>query len=233
MSWNREEVQENQERVQRDISKRRARGEPLEPLGAPTGSKKLSQSFWGQAWCRHLESYQHYEGRMPAGRSALRQGKVMDLTITPGSLSAVVADNELFDVLIHIRSLDADRWRQIVQAAQGQVGSLLDLLTGKLGEGLLKMLSDPEQGLFPQPGEIRFDCSCTDDADLCKHASAVLYGVGVLLDNRPDLLFTLRDVDQADLLSTASATSAASLDQTNSELKDTDLSALFGIDLTE
>jgi uncharacterized Zn finger protein len=97
----------------------------------------------------------------------------------------------------------------------------------------MRTLTDPEQGLFPQPNEIRFDCSCPDHADLCKHASAVLYGVAVLLDTRPDLLFTLRGVDQADLLADSSAATAATLTETGTDLKGTDLSALFGIDLAE
>lgn len=233
MSWDQEEQNDSRERVQREIAKRRARGEPLLALNAPQKSRKLSQTFWGQAWCRNLESYSHYEARLPRGRSYLRQGKVLDLTLETGTISAVVAGGELYDTLIHIRPLAPDHWQEIVHASQGQVDSLLDLLTGKLGDGLMQILSDPDRGLFPKPEEIRFDCSCPDHADLCKHASAVLYGVGMLLDTRPELLFTLRGVDQADLLSAASASSAASLDQNNGELKDTDLSALFGIDLTE
>lgn len=231
MSWDREEKQESQERIQRELAKRRARGEALLPLSAPQKSRKLSHTFWGQAWCRHLETWQHYEARLPAGRSYLRQGKVLDLTIAPGTLSAVVAGSQLYDTLIHIRPLETDRWQEIVHASQGQVASMLDLLTGKLGEGLLQILTHPDHGLFPRPGEIRFDCTCPDHADLCKHASAVLYGVGTLLDTRPDLLFTLRGVDQADLLPAASADSAATLGQTGSDLQDTDLSQLFGIDL--
>ncbi len=233
MSWEREEVHENRERVQREIEKRRARGEPLAALEAPQKSRKLSQTFWGQAWCRHLESYQHYEARLPAGRSYLRNGKVLDLTIEPGTLSAVVAGSELYDTIIHIRPLERDHWQEIVKASEGQVNSLLDLLSGKLGDGLMQVLTDADTGLFPRPQEIRFDCSCPDHADLCKHASAVLYGVAVLLDARPDLLFTLHGVNQADLLSSASVSSAASLGQAEGDLKGTDLSALFGIDLAE
>ncbi|TDU81165.1 putative Zn finger protein [Prosthecobacter fusiformis] len=233
MSWNRDEAEENQERVQREITKRRARGELLTALEVPQKSRKLCQSFWGQAWCRNLESYQHYEARLPAGRSYLRHGKVLDLTLEPGTVSAVVAGSELYDTLIHIRPLAPDQWQETVHASQGQVNSLLDLLSGQLGDGLMKILTDPDQGLFPKPQEIRFDCSCPDHADLCKHASAVLYGVGVLLDTRPELLFTLRGVDQTDLLSSASSSSAATLGTNDGELKGTDLSALFGIDLAE
>jgi uncharacterized Zn finger protein len=109
---------------------------------------------------------------------------------------------------------------------------MLDLLSGKLGDGLMKVLTDPQDGLFPKPKEIRFDCSCPDYADMCKHVSAILYGVGVMLDSKPELLFTLRGVDQAELLANASSITMGDLD-TGTELGETDLSALFGIDLGE
>jgi uncharacterized Zn finger protein len=231
MWWSYEDAREQRERLQREIEKRRRRGERFEALPAPAGQKKLSATFWGQAWCRNLEAYQEYESRLPRGRSYLRQGNVYNLEIEPGELSAVVAGSELYDTRISIQALPKKQWRQIVQSSVGQVGSMLDLLAGKLGDGLMRELTDPERGLFPKPKEIRFDCSCPDFADMCKHVSAVLYGVGVLLDTRPDLLFTLRGVDQAELLSDASSAAISGISAAEGDLDGADLSALFGIDL--
>jgi uncharacterized Zn finger protein len=231
MSWDYEEAQERKERLQREIAKRQKRGEKFEALPAPAGQKKLSTTFWGQAWCRNLESYQVYESRLPRGRSYLRQGKVYNLEIEPGKLSAVVAGSELYDTSITIKPLPKEQWQQIVESSAGQVGSMLDLLAGKLGDGLMKVLTDPDGGLFPKPKEIRFNCSCPDHADMCKHVSAVLYGVGVLLDTKPELLFTLRGVDQAELLSNASSAAITDLSAETGDLAGVDLSAIFGIDL--
>ena len=50
-------------------------------------------------------------------------------------------------------------------------------------------------GLFPEPKEIGFSCSCPDWADMCKHVAAALYGVGTRLDTDPVLFFTLRGID--------------------------------------
>lgn len=231
MSWDYEEAQERKERLQREIAKRKKRGERFEVLPAPAGQKKLSTTFWGQAWCRNLESYQVYESRLPRGRSYLRQGNVYNLEIEPGKLSAVVAGSELYDTSITIKPLPKEQWRQIVESSAGQVGSMLDLLAGKLGDGLMKVLTDPDGGLFPKPKEIHFNCSCPDHADMCKHVSAVLYGVGVLLDTKPELLFTLRGVDQAELLSNASSAAITDLSADTGDLAGVDLSAIFGIDL--
>lgn len=231
MWWSYEDVREQKKRIQREIAKRLKRGEKFEVLPAPAGQKKLCTTFWGQAWCKNLESYQQYDSRLPRGRSYLRQGNVYNLEIESGQLCAVVAGSELYETSISIQPLPKKQWQQIVKSGAGQVGSMLDLLAGKLGDGLMTVLTDKDGGLFPKPKEIRFDCSCPDHADMCKHVSAVLYGVGVMLDTQPELLFTLRGVDQAELLSNASSAAITDLSANTGDLAGADLSAIFGIDL--
>jgi uncharacterized Zn finger protein len=89
-------------------------------------------------------------------------------------------------------------------------------------------------GLFPAPEEITLACSCPDWADMCKHVAAALYGVGARLDEKPELLFVLRNVNEKELLagaggnlSFAQATPGAKL------LKDGDVAALFGLEMAE
>lgn len=233
MWWSYEDARERKDKIQRQIEKRRKRGERFEALAAPAGRQKLCTSFWGQSWCQNLEAYQDYETRLPRGRSYLRQGNVYNLEIEPQAIHAMVAGSELYETSISIQPLPKKRWQEIVESSTGEVGSMLDLLAGRLGDGLMRVLTDTERGLFPKPREIRFDCSCPDHAEMCKHVAAVLYGVGVLLDTRPELLFTLRGVDQAELLSHASSSTITDLAATGGDLGGTDLSALFGIELGE
>ena len=86
-----------------------------------------------------------------------------------------------------------------------------------------------DNGLFPQPGEIKRACDCPDWATMCKHVAAVLYGVGSRLEKSPDLLFRLRGVDEAELIAAEMAlprgTAAADT------LADGDLGDIFCIDL--
>ena len=234
MSWDFDEVNEQKARVQRDIAKRVRRGEVFDKLEVPQGSKKLATTFWGKAWCDHLQTYQEYDHRLPRGRSYLRQGNVYQLKIEPGLVSAMVAGSALYETKVHIKPLDPEVWTGLVEACAGQVGSMLDLLAGKLGEGVLRVLTHPEEGLFPQSKEIRFDCSCPDHADMCKHVAAVLYGVGVLLDAQPELFFTLRSVDGTELLASGREEMVQDLTaETGGGLEGEDLSALFGIEMRD
>ncbi len=172
-------------------------GRPLDPA-LPRG-KQIAKSFWGRAWCRHIENFQDYESRLPRGRSYLRNGAVLDLVIEPGRIRAAVAGSTLYRVEITVEPPPPERWAELRKQCAGKIGSLVDLAEGRLSDEIIALLCDPEDGIFPVPGEIRLDCNCPDWSDLCKHLAAVLYGVAARLDDRPELLFVLRGVDRGEL----------------------------------
>ncbi|MEE9405186.1 MAG: hypothetical protein V3V20_09855 [Algisphaera sp.] len=99
---------------------------------------------------------------------------------------------------------------------------------------MIERLTDPDQGMFPKGQEIRMHCDCPDGALLCKHLAAVLYGVGNRLDASPELLFTLRGVNQTDLVAESLANSELSDPigiGEESNLHSGDLESIFGINL--
>jgi uncharacterized Zn finger protein len=68
---------------------------------------------------------------------------------------------------------------------------------------------------------------------MCKHVAAVLYGIGSRLDEKPELLFHLRAVDENDLV--AHIDTALPLAKKGPDagkvLESDDISALFGLDM--
>ena len=54
-----------------------------------------------------------------------------------------------------------------------------------------------------RPARFELSCSCPDWADMCKHVAAVLYGIGARLDQQPELLFRLHEVDEKELIAGA------------------------------
>ena len=82
-------------------------------------------------------------------------------------------------------------WKALKTDCAGRVGSLIDLLQGKLSAQVMEIMTRRETGLFPRPIEIGLNCSCPDWAGMCKHVAATLYAVGVRLDESPELLFVL------------------------------------------
>jgi hypothetical protein len=75
------------------------------------------------------------------------------------------------------------------------------------------------------------ECSCPDWATMCKHVAAVLYGVGARLDARPDLLFELRGVDQAELVKRAVAGAARLGGDAGEAMGAGEMEQVFGIEI--
>ena len=98
-----------------------------------------------------------------------------------------VGGSSLYKIEITIAELPKKQWETLKQACAGQIGSLIELIQGKLSKNILEIITRKGDGLFPKPAEIKMDCSCPDWAGLCKHLAAVLYGVGAKLDTNPEL----------------------------------------------
>lgn len=110
----------------------------------------------------------------------------------------------------------------------------LELLQGRLSEAVMERICRPASGLFPSQGEIEFRCSCPDWADMCKHVTAVFYGIGARLDKQPELLFTLRCVDAKDLVARAGTLTITGRKPASARtLADSKLADVFGIDITD
>ncbi|MEI6386603.1 MAG: helix-turn-helix domain-containing protein [Spirochaetota bacterium] len=224
-------VAEKRRRAEREMAKLAKKGKPALPVHIE--GKTIAKTFWGKAWCRHLESYSDFENRLPRGRSYVRNGSVCHLEILAGEIRAKVAGSELYTVTITIQPLAPKAWKAIKERCSGSIASILDLLGGRLADGVMAVVTDRETGLFPKPREIALACSCPDWADMCKHVAAVLYGVGARLDEHPELLFLLRGVNHEELVSAKveEAVSAVIKGGSRRRVAEADLSDVFGMDL--
>ncbi len=220
-------VAERRAKAQKEMAKLKQKGKNIQPV--QLDGRTIARSFWGKGWCAHLESFSDFENRLPRGRTYIRNGSVCHLEIKAGSIEAIVSGSELYKVQIEVKSLPAAKWKSIKAKCKGQIGSMLELLQGRLSDHVMAIVSDAQNGLFPLPGEIELHCSCPDWADMCKHVAAVLYGVGSRLDAQPELLFLLRGVDAAELIAAEVALPAG--DASKDVLAVEGLSAIFGIDL--
>lgn len=198
--------------------------------------RKIANSFWGQAWCDHLAKFSDYENRLPRGRSYVRNGLVCHLEIAEGKVKAMVCGSELYNVDIRIKNLPGEKWRGVKSRCAGQIGSLLELLKGRLSDHVMSVVTDRDKGLFPLPGEMKFDCDCPDWADMCKHVAAVLYGIGARLDAKPELLFVLRGVDHEELISAEvgiDAVTATGEKSRHKRIEAEHLAEVFGIEMSQ
>jgi uncharacterized Zn finger protein len=196
--------------------------------------RKIAGSFWGKGWCDHMESFSDYANRLPRGRTYVRNGSVCHLDIQTGRVEAIVSGSELYNIAVTIAPLTKRKWEAVKAACAGRIGSLIDLLRGKLAGGVMEVVSNRENGLFPLPGEIRFTCDCPDSAHMCKHIAAVLYGVGARLDHTPEKLFLLRGVSHEELVDVSAAVrDKAGATTSRRRIDATGLGDVFGIDIAD
>ena len=195
-------VAERRAKAARELAKARAQGEPVSPVVIQ--GRTIASTFWGRAWCENLERYSDYANRLPRGRTYVRNGSVVDLQMGEGTVAARVAGSSLYRVAIKIKPVPEAQWRALRNECAGGFDSMVELLQGRFSKAVMERLCRPEQGLFPSPREITFECSCPDWAGMCKHVAATLYGVGARLDDKPELLFRLRRVDEHELILAAS-----------------------------
>lgn len=215
--------------AQRVAQKAAKAGQSLSPVAVQ--GRSIARTFWGKAWCDHLESFSDFENRLPRGRTYVRNGSVIDLQIASGKIVAQVMGSELYRIEIGIAPLPAARWRALVADCTGSIATLVELLQGRLSQAVMARLCERKTGMFPAPGEIKLGCSCPDWAQMCKHVAAVLYGVGARLDEKPELLFVLRQVDANDLLTAQAAVLSTPKKKPARVLDDAALADVFGIDL--
>jgi uncharacterized Zn finger protein len=217
----------------KEVEKLKKRGQVCHPIVIE--GQTIANTFWGKAWCKHLESYSDYANRLPRGRSYVRHGSVIDLKMKEGEITALVSGSSIYKVKIMMTKVITEKWNKIVNECAGKIDSLIELLQGKFSKAVMQIITDPKSGLFPDPREIKLSCSCPDWAEMCKHVAAVLYGVGARLDANPEELFILRKADHVELITKAGTTSLiqSSADQGDQILDESDLSTLFGIDISE
>ncbi|MBC7765283.1 MAG: hypothetical protein H7Y41_02275, partial [Hyphomonadaceae bacterium] len=193
-------------------------------------------TWWGKAWNKNLENYADYSNRISRGRSYVKMGAVLDLNIETGVVKALVQGSERkpYEIEIVIVPLSSDKWDSILKLCHHKIDSLAELMDGKFPKELEEIFTLKGKGLFPTDKEIKFSCSCYDWADMCKHVTAVLYGIGARLDDDPALFFKLRNIDFEVLLKKTIEQKMHSLLENSGKksdrvLDDKDVFGLFGV----
>jgi uncharacterized Zn finger protein len=223
-------VAQRRAKTDKAMQKLQKKGQKIEPIKIE--GRKIAHTFWGKAWCDHLEKFSDFENRLPRGRTYVRNGSVCHLAISMGRVEAIVSGTKLYHVTIKIAPLSSRKWKKVREQCTGQIGSMLELLQGRFSDHIMNIVTDPKNGLFPQPKEITFNCDCPDWASMCKHVAAVLYGVGARLDHAPELLFLLRKVDHEALIAMEpNLTSVTTGAKKGRRVVTSDLSDIFGIEL--
>ena len=164
---------------------------------------RFGTTWWGAQWIRALERLgSSYASRLPRGRSYARAGRVIDLAMGAGEVTAGVVGTRArpYRVTIRLQPFAQDQWEEIIHVLAGQARFTIALLKGELPATAGETLENRGLGLFPTGRDMKTSCSCPDWANPCKHVAAVHYVVAAALDMDPFLIFVLRGLGREDVL---------------------------------
>jgi uncharacterized Zn finger protein len=158
--------------------------------------KRIGSTWWGQRWIQALEAMSDgYSGRLARGRVYARTGRVHDLVVAAGKVTARVTGSrpEPYQVTIELDTLSDSDWSEAIQVMAGQARFAADLLAGQMPAELDEAFRAGGTSLFPvEEADLETTCSCPDWANPCKHVAATHYVLGEALDRDPFLLLELR-----------------------------------------
>jgi len=171
--------------------------------------RKIGATWWGQKWIEALEHISRdYLNRLGRGRSYARDGRVRDLKIDSGVVTALVDGSEAdpYRVTFRVAMFPPASWQKVIKAMSEQALFAAELLSGQMPREINQAFRAAGHSLFPvKQREIETDCSCSDWANPCKHVAAVHYVLGEAFDKDPFLLFELRGRTKQQVLGALSA----------------------------
>jgi uncharacterized Zn finger protein len=158
--------------------------------------KKIGATWWGQRWIEALEKLSsEYSNRLARGRTYARAGRVHDLEVEPGVVTARVTGSHPtpYKVTLRIAVLNAAAWDTAIAEMAKQAIFAAELLAGQMPKEIDQAFLASGRSLFPAKAkDLETDCSCPDWANPCKHVAATHYVLGEAFDQDPFLLFELR-----------------------------------------
>jgi uncharacterized Zn finger protein len=156
----------------------------------------IGATWWGGRWVEALERFgRRYVFRLRRGRGYARQGRVHDLAVSGGTVTASVTGSrpEPYRVTLSLRPLKEEVWKRALLAMASKARFAAALLAGEMPREIGQAFAAAGASLFPtRPTDLRAACTCPDEANPCKHIAAVHYVLAEAFDRDPFLLFELR-----------------------------------------
>jgi uncharacterized Zn finger protein len=163
----------------------------------------MTNQSWSERWLDLLNQL-GYEPHLRRGRSYARRGQVKALEVQVGRVTAQIEDRDtgLCEIEILMNRLTDQQWQEVFDALNRQAIYVAQLLAGDMPTNIDELFQQAGVNLLPggrYDMEIRCN-QCQVGGQPCKHAAAVLYLLGQMLDDDPWLLFRLRGRDRQQVL---------------------------------
>jgi uncharacterized Zn finger protein len=182
-------------------------GRPIEVEGGVKARSKrgaIGEQWWSRRFIAALESYgPGMSGRLQRGKNYARRGQVIEFSLAPGRVAALVQGSrpKPYQAMISIPPLTAAQWRAVESRLAAQALFRARLLAGEMPAEIEQVFADAGTPLFPTSGrDLEMHCSCPDWGVPCKHLAAVCYVLAEAFDDDPFQMLAWRGQGRAELL---------------------------------
>ncbi len=163
----------------------------------------MGESWWSRRFIDLLE--ERYSGgpRLARGRTYARAGRVLELDVQPGLVTAKVQGSQPqpYRVRIQVPTLTKQDWTRATKAMAQQAIFLAGLLSGEMPREIEEAFEACDLSLFPgSVTELDAKCNCSDWVVPCKHIAATYYILAERFDQDPFLIFLWRGRGRDELL---------------------------------
>lgn len=187
----------------RRVPGRQKAARTFDALPPAKGSRApFAESWWGLAWLAALEESSMDHGRLQRGRTYARRGAVGQVTVDAGSATARVHGSRPtpYRSRVGVRQFTDPQWDHLLDVIAERAAHIAALLDGDMPPGLADDARAAGVELLPGPRDLDPACNCPDWGEPCKHAAALCYQVGRLLDRDPFVLLLLRGRGEYELI---------------------------------
>ncbi|ANZ40668.1 hypothetical protein BBK82_36390 [Lentzea guizhouensis] len=167
----------------------------------PKTTRRVATTWWGKTWVKALEDTALDTAVIRMGRRYAHAGVVGPITVSPGRLHAQVHDDDtVYSTTVHVPELTAVQWGRFLDRVAEQSGHIAALLDNDMPRSLIDSAADVGVDLLPGIGDLDPDCDCPGWELPCRHAAALAFQVGWLLDADPFVLLLLKGKPEHELL---------------------------------
>jgi uncharacterized Zn finger protein/superfamily II DNA or RNA helicase len=167
-----------------------------------TTRKTYGTTWWGKAWLAPLEA-QSEAARLTRGKTYVNTGKVTQLKWGPGQVEARVQGSygAAYKVRLALPVWQPEQVAALEALIANHPAMAMELGMGHLPQQLFDSMMPLDMAIVPTRWEeMDTQCACQDEESPCKHLSAMVYALAHEIDKDPFVLFQLRGVALADLL---------------------------------
>ena len=185
-------------------------------------------TLWGRAWLANVRRIcaTKYASELGFGEKLLRTGRMTSCRIRRAHAQATFTNREGGTALVNlgVRPLSPKQWAAI-DALCDRCGDAL-FTSDDLPDDVIAGLLGQPGGLLPELKDFAFSCSHCH-TPFCLYRAATLLAMAAEFDRAPIALFELRGAAPGSLLTL----SAQQAQETDESIPETDLGALFGIEM--